>query len=243
MNARILGALVVVAVFIVGVSLALRSCTDERGATAADEGPRYEVYVDISGSAQDRLDGPITDVVAGLVEESAEAGASITIRPLSDDSSSATKITDAHFGDPPETKTDGFLLRGWRNTERTRVEDEFSEWAEQTEPTLGTDLLGALVNASGPARENPDREVIVVLVSDGLNYTDQWRWVEDPQGGPGCAALADRLALPDLAGADVLIRTGGHERLDHEQSLKLEACWKELIHAAGGSTPTGWFQR
>jgi hypothetical protein len=128
-NARIGVVLFIVLAIIAVVALRVVMGGDEPEAVAPVEpAPIYEVYVDASESAADRLDGPITDAVTSVISTAADEDAAITIHPLSGSSASADEITDADFGDPPDAKEEGFLLRGWRNSERNRLEEDFAEW-------------------------------------------------------------------------------------------------------------------
>lgn len=215
----------------------VRGCDDEPT-------PRqYEVYVDTSTSAADRLEGPITMAVTTLISQASEERASITIHPVTAATASAEAIGRADFGAPPEQSSGQYYVGAWIDSEVTRLTAEFTAWRDSSTPVDSTDLVGALIKAAGPASTSSDRDVRVVLVSDGLNYTDDWRWSEGPLDATGCRALADRFDLPGLSGAKVSFQTGGHRALDTNQSVAVARCWEALLHEVGAETPDGWFER
>lgn len=118
-----------------------------------------------------------------------------------------------------ETSREKQRLEEFRETARMVVPMFFT--AKPSQPIMTTDLLATIARASDLAKASPERQTILLLLSDMLNATPELN-MERRGGIPGAAWVEERARqgrLPDLkgvcvavSGADVTSQTGAQAR-------------------------------
>jgi hypothetical protein len=231
----VLGVLVGAAVLVVG----LVRGTDREGGDPAPVKVEL-VYVDVSEGSEDRLP-EAREVIVEAARRARSSGTDLHVRLIDSNTASAGDVVVPFVPADAPADLEGKFLDRWLISQADQLVRRYDTFIQDTELSPKSDLLGVLVNAESYAHD-PDVELSITVVSDGLNNTSEWFWEAGPLDGKGCAAIAER-GVGDLRGATVRFRRAANPSLGSVRSRQVEACWRTILEEANATLPEGWFQR
>lgn len=136
-----------------------------------------------------------------------------------------------------EDDTEGVEVAGERSP--TVGTGKKGEAEPKTRPKIGTDILGALINASKFLHSVDDaRDRRLVILSDMVQSGRGFHFGKIQWSAEMIEEMLDEIELPDLAGVSVYVVGAGATAPDSftsDQIAGMEAFWGRLIGAAGGS--------
>jgi hypothetical protein len=232
--------------------VALAGCGGRReAAPPARQVPLIIVAEDISGSAFKRNASLTPGVLERALDEASARDGRVLLVAITGDTVGTRQIPisgrDGDFSVRPEWASTPVLERTWKAQKRSAAMRRYTYWRSQAKAMVDSDYLGLLLlidDLIAAARTNDAR---IWIVGDGFQHTREWTLEprRDQRAACRAKALGFREAgdLGQLHGAQVLFHGGGmrNGRGAAAQQAALRGCWEEIVHAAGGITPPGWW--
>jgi hypothetical protein len=205
--------------------------------TTERRGVQYVVGIDISGSRTPAQLAQGKALLAGIINQMTYGDRLVLLQTFQAGTDSIGQWNDTipqRRRADVETSRDKQRLDEFRQTANMVMPMFFT--AKPSEPIMTTDLLATIARASDLAKASPERQTILLLLSDMLNATPELN-MERRGGIPNATWVEERRKqgrLPNLgnvcvvvSGADVTSQTGAQAR----------EFWKGYFSAAGAVLP------